>query len=103
MSYATPPSPVIRTGSALLFSMRVGQALSGLDLKSIRGVIVAGSNMFNETQAAEVLGCSVALLRKWRLFGEGPAYVKIGRLVRYRQEDLDEFLNSHRVVTGGGR
>lgn len=60
-------------------------------------------NLLDEREAAKVMSCSVALLRKFRLFGEGPAYVKIGRLVRYRQEDLEEFLDSHRVVTGGGR
>jgi hypothetical protein len=60
-------------------------------------------NMFDERAAAKMLGCSVALMRKWRLFGEGPAYCKIGRLVRYRHEDLDAFLAAHRVETGGGR
>ena len=59
--------------------------------------------LFNERDAARVISCSVALMRKWRLFGEGPAYCKIGRLVRYRQEDLNAFLDSHRVETGGGR
>jgi hypothetical protein len=59
--------------------------------------------LFNERDAARVISCSVALLRKWRLFDEGPAYCKIGRLVRYRQEDLDAFLDQHRVETGGGR
>ena len=60
-------------------------------------------SILNEREAAAVVGCSVALLRKWRLFCEGPSYVKIGRLVRYRMEDLDAFLDSHRVVTGGAR
>lgn len=59
--------------------------------------------LFDERDAAKIISCSVALLRKWRLFGEGPAYCKIGRLVRYRQEDLSAFLDSHRVETGGGR
>lgn len=59
--------------------------------------------LFNEHDAARVISCSVALLRKWRLFDQGPAYCKIGRLVRYRQEDLNSFLDSHRVETGGGR
>jgi hypothetical protein len=59
--------------------------------------------LFNERDAAKVISCSVALLRKWRLFDEGPAYCKIGRLVRYRQKDLDAFLDQHRVETGGGR
>jgi hypothetical protein len=58
-------------------------------------------NVLNEREAAVVVGCSVALMRKWRLFREGPSYIKVGRLVRYKQEDLNAFLNSHRVVTGG--
>jgi predicted DNA-binding transcriptional regulator AlpA len=61
------------------------------------------SNVLNERQAASVLGCSVALMRKWRLYGAGPSYLKIGRLVRYRQADIDSFLEVHRVETAGGR
>jgi hypothetical protein len=38
-------------------------------------------NVFDERAAASVIGCSVALLHKWRLLKEGPAYVKVGRLV----------------------
>jgi hypothetical protein len=64
---------------------------------------VSVDRLFNERAAANVLSCSVALLRKWRLFDEGPAYCKIGRLVRYRQEDLNAFLEANRVETGGGR
>jgi hypothetical protein len=64
---------------------------------------VSVDRLFDERSAANVLSCSVALLRKWRLFREGPSYVKIGRLVRYRQDDLNAFLVSHRVETGGGR
>ncbi len=59
--------------------------------------------LYNEQEAARMISCSVALLRKWRLFGRGPAYCKIGRLVRYRQEDLAAFLDSHRIDTGAGR
>jgi hypothetical protein len=61
------------------------------------------SSILNERQAANVLGCSVALMRKWRLYGDGPSYCKIGRLVRYRQGDLDSFVEAHRVETAGGR
>lgn len=60
--------------------------------------------MFDEKQAAELLGCSVATLRKWRLLGTGPAYVKVGRLVRYREADLMAYLDAHCVQpVGGGR
>lgn len=61
------------------------------------------THLMNEQEAAAMVGCSVALLRKWRFFREGPSYVKIGRLVRYSQTDLNVFLDSHRVETGGGR
>lgn len=65
--------------------------------------MISDSKVVDERGAAEVLGCSVALMRKWRLFREGPCYVRVGRLVRYRPDDLSAFLDSHRVVTGGGR
>lgn len=61
------------------------------------------SNVLNERQAASILGCSVALMRKWRLFGEGPTYSKVGRLVRYRRIDIDRFVEAHRVEAGVGR
>lgn len=54
-------------------------------------------NLLTEQSAAQVLGCSVGLMRKWRLFGEGPAFCKIGRLVRYRAEDLAAFVAANRV------
>jgi len=39
----------------------------------------------DEKGAAEFLGCTVSALRKWRLLETGPAYVKVGRLVRYTE------------------
>ena len=53
--------------------------------------------MKNEREAAIVLGCSVAALRKWRLLGKGPTYCKIGRLVRYPQGELQAYMESCRV------
>ena len=60
--------------------------------------------MKNEQQAAEMLGCTVSALRKWRLLGRGPAYCKVGRLVRYAEADLSEYLDANRVepVAAGG-
>jgi hypothetical protein len=53
--------------------------------------------MLNEKDAAKYLGCSVGLLRKWRLLGEGPAFCKLGRLVRYSEADLTAFVQANRV------
>ena len=56
------------------------------------------NSVVDEKQAAEYLGLSVSLLRKWRVNREGgPVYIKIGRAVRYSTEDLDGFLQARRV------
>ena len=57
--------------------------------------------LVDENVAAEIIGCSVALMRKWRSLRTGPAYVKVGRLVRYRRADVEAFLDSRRVTAGG--
>jgi hypothetical protein len=42
---------------------------------------------------------AVLTLSDWRTKGIGPAYVKVGRLIRYRIADLDAWLDS-RVKRG---
>jgi hypothetical protein len=49
-----------------------------------------------EMDAAGRLGLKVATLRAWRHQGRGPAYVRLGRAVRYLPSDLNEFLRSNR-------
>lgn len=44
-------------------------------------------------QAADYLGLAVSTLNKWRCLGGGPKFVKMGRAVRYRAEDLEAYLN----------
>ena len=58
--------------------------------------------MKNEKQAAEMLGCTVSALRKWRQLRKGPAYCKVGRLVRYAEGDLHAYLDANRVEPAGG-
>ena len=48
--------------------------------------------MLTDIQAARLLGISPWALRQWRVRRQGPAYVKLGRTVRYRQSDLLEFI-----------
>ena len=55
------------------------------------------NRLLNEQEAAKYLACSVGLLRKWRLFGGGPKYSKLGRLVRYRDDDLIAFAEQNIV------
>ncbi len=48
-------------------------------------------------QAATYLGLAVSTLNKWRCHGGGPVYIKMGRAVRYRTEDLELFLLNSRA------
>jgi hypothetical protein len=48
-------------------------------------------------QAAEFLQIPVRQLQQWRWLGIGPAYIKVGRAVRYRQTDLDAYIEAHRI------
>lgn len=42
---------------------------------------------------------SISWLRKMRRLGGGPAFLKIGRMVRYRRADVEAFLDAHLVET----
>lgn len=52
--------------------------------------------LLNESHAAELLGVTSKCLQAWRVRGGGPIYLKIGRLVKYSQTDLDTFLEKCR-------
>jgi len=47
---------------------------------------------FTTREAAQYLGLAVSTLNKWRCHGGGPEFLKLGRAVRYRRDDLDHFL-----------
>ncbi len=47
-------------------------------------------------QAAQVLGLKPTTLEIWRCRGDGPAFLKLGRAVRYRHEDLLKFIDEGR-------
>jgi hypothetical protein len=52
-------------------------------------------NIMSTEKAAFYIGLSPATLEAWRCRGGGPIFIKLGKAVRYRQNDLDEFLNRH--------
>jgi len=54
-------------------------------------------HLLNEHEAAQFLGLSVFTLRAWRSQRRGPVFVKLGRAVRYRPDDLEAFLNEAAV------
>lgn len=57
------------------------------------GVGAAHPQLFTRKQAADYLGVSEQTLAIWKCTGRyNLPYVKIGRLVKYKQTDLDAFI-----------
>jgi predicted DNA-binding transcriptional regulator AlpA len=61
--------------------------------KEVQAMVIQALVM-TDFQAAEFLGQSVFTLRKHRSLGIGPKYCKLGRSVRYRLADLEEYVSS---------
>ena len=53
--------------------------------------------LIDEAGAADMLCCTRSALRRWRLERRGPPFVRLGRLVRYRQSDLEQFIDENVV------
>jgi predicted DNA-binding transcriptional regulator AlpA len=51
--------------------------------------------LLNQKQAARILGLSVRTLERHRVTGTGPRYVRLGHVIRYRQNDLQEWIDSN--------
>lgn len=56
-------------------------------------------NFLTEKEVARQINVSLASLRRWRLQQRGPRFVKVGALVRYRSEDLEQWMES--LPSGG--
>ncbi len=53
--------------------------------------------IFNDKTAARELDVAVQTLRNWRFQRKGPAYLKIGRNIRYQWEDIEKYKRKNRV------
>jgi excisionase family DNA binding protein len=53
-----------------------------------------GTDLIDEVELAVRLGVSRSTLQSWRYEGRGPRFIKLGRLVRYRNADIDAYLKA---------
>lgn len=51
--------------------------------------------LLTERDLAEHIGVPVKTLQRWRLDRTGPRYIKAGRHVRYRPEDITRWLDAN--------
>jgi hypothetical protein len=58
-------------------------------------------NLLTETEVAKQLRVSLAALRRWRVEGRGPRFIKVSSLVRYRPEELEEWVAAQPVGGSG--
>jgi predicted DNA-binding transcriptional regulator AlpA len=49
--------------------------------------------VFSGREAADYLGLSYGTLEVWRRQGRGPRYVRLGRRIGYRHQDIEAFLD----------
>ena len=55
------------------------------------------SDVLREPDACRYIGMSIPWMRQARMRGCGPAYLRIGRAIRYRISDLDAWLETRRI------
>ena len=54
-------------------------------------------DLLTEQEVSKRLHVSLAALRRWRLERRGPKFLKVSSLVRYRPEELEQWLASQPV------
>lgn len=52
--------------------------------------------LLSTDRVASMLGLSTSYLNKLRLTGEGPTFIKAGRRVLYRPEDIAKWIEANR-------
>jgi excisionase family DNA binding protein len=55
------------------------------------------TRLLTANELASELGVGTQTLAQWRWQGAGPAFIKVGRLVRYRRTDVDAWLAANEV------
>ena len=60
-----------------------------------------GKHTLTDIEVARRLGVSRFTVRSWRLKGIGPRFLKMGRAVRYRAQDVEEYERQALVDTRG--
>ena len=51
--------------------------------------------LLDQKQVAQMIGVSIGTLERHRVAGTGPRWARLGRLVRYRQVDVLEWIEAN--------
>jgi predicted DNA-binding transcriptional regulator AlpA len=61
--------------------------------------VLPSSPLLTEKQVSILLNISVHTLRYWRHCGDGPNYIKLGKLVRYHAIELEAYVQRQTCVS----
>lgn len=75
--------------------MTAQSSLTGIQQKSVPATMT----LFTAREAARVLKVSVSWLAKARMRGDGPAYIKVGRAIRYTELALQQWLKGNQRLS----
>ncbi|TAL32082.1 MAG: DNA-binding protein [Phenylobacterium sp.] len=56
-------------------------------------------SLLTTPEVADLLQVAEITLRKWRLNGAGPRFVRCGANVRYRRDDIDQWIADRTVAS----
>jgi predicted DNA-binding transcriptional regulator AlpA len=57
--------------------------------------LTPSSQLLSTAQVSDLLNLQPATLKKWRMLGIGPKYVRVGRrAIRYRLADVKKFVSA---------
>ena len=62
----------------------------------------ARSPLLHEVQAAKLLAVSPAWLQRKRWEGDGPAFIRHGRAIRYEVSAIEDWIERHRIDPRAG-
>lgn len=65
-----------------------------MTITTLNNTTISRDRLLTEKDIAALLQISIPTLRRWRMLRTGPAFVKLGALVRYRPEDLSAFMEA---------
>lgn len=51
------------------------------------------SILINTHEAAQLIGIKPETLRQWRMNGQGPSFLKLGKLVKYRRSTVLQWID----------
>jgi predicted DNA-binding transcriptional regulator AlpA len=60
-------------------------------------------SLLTENDVSASLKVSLACVRRWRLQGEGPQYMKVNNMVRYREADVLNWMEKLPTAGNGKR